>query len=213
MKKKVLLVLLAAVLMLSSLTGCIKIVKTGEEYKLTGETQFNAGDDVAGIWDSKAVPELTEKAVDLLAFLNEANGDFKSLDKKYGKYSMGTSGELNYTVKGEATVKEVNTEKKSGYMEVTLEGYTGPAVIRLQVGPVFKGTSIRDSLNIIKFEEYKNQVDFAAVSQSIHKIVEEKIIKPVDLASLEGKKIEFTGCFTADKEDLILITPVALNVK
>jgi predicted lipoprotein len=213
MKKRLLVLLMATAISVSSMTGCMKIVKIGEEGKYTGEVEFNAGDNVADIWDSAALPELTGKAVDLSTFLGEANGDLKSLADKYGKYSMGTSGELNYTVKGTAVVKEVNTEKKAGYMVISVDGYTGPIVIQLQVGPVFKGTAVRDSLNIIKFEDYKNQVDYAAVSQSIHNIIKTTIIDKIDLASIEGKQIEFTGCFTADKEDQILITPVALTVK
>lgn len=204
---------MATALLVSSMTGCMKIIKIGEEGKYTGEVEFNAGDDVAGIWDSAALPELTEKAVDLTTLLTEANGELKSVADKYGKYSMGTSGELNYTVKGTATVKEVNTEKKAGYMVVTLDGYTGPIIIELQIGTVFKGSAVRDSLKIIKFEDYKNQVDYAAVSQSIHQIIQTSIIDKIDLASITGKQIEFTGCFTVDKEDMILITPVVLTVK
>jgi predicted lipoprotein len=203
---------MAIVLGLSSMTGCMKIIKIGEEGKYTGEVEFNAGDDVAAIWDLAAVPELTEKAVDLTAFLKEANGDLKSLADKYGKYSMGTSGELSYTVKATATVTEVNTEKKAGYMVVTLADYTGPIIIKLQTGTVFKGSAVRDSLNIIKFEDYKNQVDYAAVSQSIHKIIQTTIIDQLDLPGLVGKQIEFAGCFTVDKEDEILITPVSITV-
>jgi predicted lipoprotein len=212
MRKRMLVLLLATVFGLSSMTGCMKIIKIGEEGKYTGEVEFNAGDDVAAIWDSAALPELTEKAVDLTVFLKEANGDLKSLADKYGKYSMGTSGELSYTVKATATVKEVNTEKKAGYMVVTLEDYTGPITIKLQIGTVFKGSAVRDSLNMIKFEDYKNQVDYAAVSQSIHKIIQTDIIDQLDLTSLAGKQIEFTGCFTVDKEDEILITPVTITV-
>lgn len=214
MKRRQFLVLvMIAILAMSTMTGCMKIVKIGEEGKLTGEVTFNAGDNVTEIWDSAAIPELTEKAVDLSTFLTEAKDDLKSLADQYGKYSMGTSGQLSYTVKGLATVKEVNTEKKAGYMELTIDGYSGPVIIRLQTGPVFKGSAVRDSLEIIKFEDYKNQVDYAAVSQGIHGIIQSTIIDKIDLTSLSGKQIEFTGCFTVDKEDLILITPVILTVK
>jgi predicted lipoprotein len=213
MSRRFMAIFISAAIIAASLSGCMKIVKIGEEGKYTGEVKFNAGEDVAGIWDSAAIPELTGKAVDLPTFLKEANGNLKSLAGKYGKYSMGTSGELNYAVKGSGTVTEVNTEKKAGYITIALDGYTGPVVIQIQVGPVFKGTAVRDSLNIIKFEDYKNQVDFAAVSQSIHEIIQSSVISKIDFSSLVGKQVEFTGCFTADKPDLILITPVALTVK
>ncbi len=213
MKKRFLVLIMVTALAMSLMTGCMKIVKIGEEGKLTGEEQFNAGDNVAGIWESEALPELTGNAVDLTTFLTEANGDLKSLADKYGRYSMGTSGELNYTVKGSAIVQEVNIEKKAGFIVLALDGYTGPITIELQIGSVFRGTAVRDSLSIIKFENYKNQVDYAAVSQSIHEILKTKVVNQIDISTIEGKQIDFVGCFTADKEDLILITPVALTLK
>lgn len=213
MRKRVLVVVMAVMLAAVGMTGCVKVVKIGEEGKITGAVTFNAGDNVASIWDSNALPELTQKAVDLPTFLTEANGDFKSLADKYGKYSMGTSGELSYTVKGSGTVKLINQEKKAGYMELTLDGYEGNVVIKLQIGSVYKGSAVRDSLDFIKFEDYKNQVDYAAVSQSIHDLIQKSIIESLDLATLTGKEIDFLGCFTVDKNDELIITPVTLAVK
>lgn len=213
MKKRMLALGLVLAFTVSSMTGCVKVVKIGEEAKYTGKTEFNAGDNVAEIWESMALPELMEKAVDLKEFLTEANGDLKSLVDKYGKYSMGTSGEINYVVKGTGTVKEVNQEKKAGYMTVELDGYDGPEALMLQIGTVYKGSSIRDSLDIIKFGDYTNQQDWAAVSQSINKLVDEQVIQPADPGSLEGKTVSFIGAFTANDNTQVLITPVELKAE
>lgn len=213
MKKRLIAMCMVALLSVTTMTGCIKIVKIGEEGKLTGEVAFNAGDDVASFWDSQAIPELTEKAVDLGAFLTEANGDLNSLADKYGKYSMGTSGELTYTVKGEGTITEVETEKKAGYMKVQSAGYDGPEEIKIQVGSVIKGSSVRDALSFIKFGDYTNQEEYAAVSQSINSIIMETVINPESAKEMSGKTIEFTGCFTVSGNDVILITPVTLTEK
>lgn len=214
MKKNIAIITMILILSVSTMTGCVKVVKIGEEGKLTGEVEFNAGDNVADIWDSNALPELIEKAVDLPTLLTEAKGDLKSLADKYGKYSMGDSGELNYVVKGTATVKEINQEKKAGYMELTLDGYSGTEVIKIQIGPVYKGSSVRDSLDFIKYDDYKNQVEWAAVSQSINKLIDSNVISQLDLTSLTGKEIEFLGCFTVGtSSNEILITPVQLKVK
>ncbi|MCC2817317.1 DUF2291 domain-containing protein [Lachnoclostridium pacaense] len=215
MKKRVISLVTALILAASafSMTGCVKVVKIGEEGKLTGDVEFNAGDNVANIWDSKALPELEGKAVDITQFLEESGGDLKSLVDKYGKYSMGTSGEINYVVKGTAVVEEVNQEKKAGYMVVKPEGYGGDVVIKLQIGSVYKGSSVRDSLDFIKFGDYKNQQEWAAVSQSFHDIIDATVVKAAEPETLQGKTIEFTGTFTANKDDEILITPVKLTVK
>ena len=213
MRKRVLAVGLAAAVMATTMTGCVKVVKIGEEAEFTGEKEFNAGDDVASIWESQALPELQEKAVELSDFMKEANGDVKSLVDKYGKYSMGTSGEINYVVKGTGTVTEVNQEKKAGYMTVKLDNYDGPAEIDIQIGTVYKGSSIRDSLDMIKFGDYTNQQDWAAVSQSINELINKNVVQAADPASLKGKTISFVGCFTANDNEKILITPVELEAK
>lgn len=211
MKKKVLGICMIAVLTASMMTGCVKVVKTGEEAALTGKTEFSAGDDVAGFWESKAIPELNEEAVDLKDFLTEANGDLKSLADKYGTYSMGTSGELTYTVKGRGTVQNVNTESKAGSMTIQLDDYSGSEEVKIQIGTVIKGSSVRDSLSFIKFGDYTNQEDYAAISQSINAIIMENVISPEKASTMDGKHISFVGCFTVKDDTTVLITPVEIT--
>lgn len=217
MRKRITALGLAAVITVSTLlTGCgiVKVVKIGEEGKYTGEVEFNAGDDVAAIWEASALPELKETAVDLTEFLGQANGDLTSLADKYGRYSMGTSGELSYVVKGTGTVEEVNTESQAGYLTLKLDNYTGPEAVKIQVGPVYKGSSIRDSLSFIKFGDFKNQEEWAAVSQSINTVVAKDVVEPAEPDTLQGKTISFIGAFTVSTGSTdVLITPAVLNVE
>ena len=213
MKRKISFIVMLCLVMIVSLTGCVKVVEIGHEDEVTGTKRFDAAGSVEAIWQSQAVPELKEKAVDLSKLLTESNGALQSVAGKYGKYSMGTSGELSFIVKGNGKVTEINTEKRAGYMSVQLEGYSGPIAVKLQIGPVFKGSAIRDSLSFIKYEDYTNQVDWAKISQSIHDVVAKDVIEPANVSSLMGKTVEFTGCFTVDKPDEILVTPAELIVK
>ena len=213
MKRKISFIVMLCLVMIVSLTGCVKVVEIGHEDEVTGTKRFDAAGSVEAIWQSQAVPELKEKAVDLTKLLTESNGTLQSVAGKYGKYSMGTSGELSFIVKGNGKVTEINTEKRAGYMTVQLEGYSGPITVKLQIGPVFKGSAIRDSLSFIKYEDYTNQVDWAKISQSIHDVVAKDVIEPANVSSLMGKTVEFTGCFTVDKPDEILVTPAELIVK
>lgn len=214
MKKKMCVWILIICMAAMTLTGCIKIVKTGEEAQLTGAVEFNAGDDVANFWESAALPEMEGKAVDLAELLSTAGTDLSSQSQEdYAKYSMGDSGELTYTVKGIGTISEVEKEKKAGYMTVTLDGYTGSEVVKIQIGTVFKGTAIRDSLNLIDFNDYTNQIEWAAVSQSINLLIQENVIDPIGYDALEsGKKVEFLGAFTVNSSDEILITPTQITI-
>lgn len=213
MKKSRLLIVLMCLVFAVMMAGCVKVVQIGHEDELTGTVRFNAAKDVEKIWSSKVIPDLTKKAVDLPTFFKESNGDFKKLASKYGKYSMGTSGELSYAVKGTGTVTEVNQERQAGFITVKLDGYDGPVVVKLQIGSVYKGSALRDSLSFIKFEDYTNQVDWAKVSQSLHDMVNKAVIGKVDLKTLKGKKVSFVGSFSVDKPTEILITPVELKVQ
>lgn len=217
MKKRV--AALGLILALSAsalLTGCgiVKVVKIGEEGKYTGKVEFNAGDDVAAIWEDSALPEMNETAVDLIELLTQSNGDLTAKADEYGKYSMGDSGELSYVVKGSGTVEEINTESQAGFMAVKLDGYDGAEAIKIQIGPVYKGSSIRDCLSFIKFGDYKNQGEWAAVSQSINQVVADDVVGPADPASLQGKTISFVGAFTVSSGSTdVLITPVVLEAE
>jgi len=211
MNKKIISLVLVYIMAMSLMSGCIKVVKIGEEGELTGETEFNAGDNVAEFWESEALPELQEAAVDLGEFLTEANGDLKSLADKYGTYSMGSSGELSYTVKGTGIVEAVDTDSKAGTMTIKLEDYSGSEEVKIQIGTVIKGSSVRDSLSFIKFGDYTNQQDYAAVSQSINEIIMKDVINPDTAKEMEGKAISFSGCFTVSDNTAILITPVEIS--
>ncbi|EEG72174.1 hypothetical protein CLOHYLEM_07766 [[Clostridium] hylemonae DSM 15053] len=217
MKKRMIALALTLTLAASTLlTGCgiVKVVKIGEEGKYTGDVEFNAGDDVEAIWEESALPEMNENAVDLKEFLEESNGDLTALADEYGKYSMGDSGELSYVVKGSGTVEEVNTQSQAGYIAIKLDGYNGTEVIKIQIGPVYKGSSIRDSLSFIKFGDYKNQEQWAAVSQSINEVVAKDVVEPAKPDSLQGKTISFVGAFTVSTGSSdVLITPVVLEAE
>ena len=213
MKKQAILALCACLLLTFLCAGCVTVVQKGHEAELTGAKTFNAAEDVEAIWESKAVPDLTENAVDLKQLLTEANGQLKSVAGKYGHYSMGDKGELSYIVKGEGTITEVDTQKKSGTATLKVAGYDGPIAIKLQIGPVYKGTAVRDCLSFINYNDYTNQVDWAKVSQAVHETIDKDVVKKLDLANAQGKNIDFVGCFTVSSDKEIAITPVTVNIK
>ena len=98
-------------------------------------------------------------------------------------------------------------------MTLKLAGYDGPIAVRLQTGPVYKGSAVRDTLSFIKYEDYKNQVDWAKVSQAIHAAIDKEVIEKLDMNTMEGKTIAFTGCFSVTGNKEILVTPIEIEMK
>ena len=214
MKTRAGIITILCFVMMFALTGCVKVVQIGHEAEVTGAKSFNAAENVEAIWESQALPELKQNAVDLPQFLTESNGKLSSLASKYGHYSMGDKGELSYIVKGQGKITEVNNEKKAGYMTLQLEVYSAPEQVKLQIGSVYKGSAVRVCLSFIKYEDYTNQVDWAQVSQSIHDVIDKDVVKKADVANLKGKTVEFTGCFSVgSNQKEILVTPVEMTVK
>ena len=83
----------------------------------------------------------------------------------------------------------------------------------IQIGSIYKGSSTRDTLDVVSFGDYTNQQEWAAISQELHSMIDTNVIQPADPAGLVGKTIDFVGTFTAESDTEILVTAVKLEVK
>lgn len=110
MSKRFIGIIIVALLCVIYAVSTMTVVKEGEESKLTGEVAFDPVAAATQFWEQKAETYFTENAVDLVTLLNEANGDFTTVAKKYGHYSMGDSGELSFVVKSSGTVDVVKNK-------------------------------------------------------------------------------------------------------
>ena len=167
---------------------------------------------IDSMFQNDAIPVLKEKAVDLVKVLMAANGNIKSVGEKFG-VRADSGNAYNFLIKAIAAVKEVNTTQRAGYAILTLEGYSGNETLKLQLGPVFKGTAVRDVMPMIKFDDFKNQVVYANLSTAIHANIAANLFKSIDVNNLVGKKIEFYGAFTDNGGSELVITPFALEFK
>ena len=157
------------------------------------------------------LPELMSDALDLSDLYEKADGDFKNVSDM-GLYTMGDTGDLNFTVKDEATVVENHSDKKAGYLLLSVDSIPLEQIIELQVGTVFKGTAVRDNLTSISFDDYQNQIEWGGVSHSLNDKVLDTVINDSVLNLKQGDKINFTGCFTVSNKGEIIITPIDLEV-
>lgn len=190
------------------------VVKEGQEAQLTGEVAFNPTEEATKFWENQAHDYFSQNAVDLNTLITEADGNYAKLAQKYGHYSMGDKGELSFIVKGTGTVDVVKNKLRSGYFTVKLDGYTGDNIqFRIQIGPVFKGSAVRDSISLLNYNDYKNQIEWAQVSKAFHELISKEILAPIDMDTISGKQVEFIGCFTFQRASQFNITPVILSVK
>ena len=200
-----------AVLAYGGLTATI--IPEGTEAQLTGEKIFDPTANAQSFWQEQGPSYFEQNAVDLAQLFNEAGGDLTTVASKYGHYSMGDSGELSFIVKGTGTITTVKNKLRSGYLAFKPDGIDNNVSYRLQIGPVFKNASVRDTISTLSFHDYKNQIEWAQVSVALHDLVLKEVIQPVDVANAEGKRVEYVGCYTVTRPSQVLITPVVLKIQ
>jgi predicted lipoprotein len=109
-------------------------------------------------------------------------------------------------------VTEIHNESQAGTATVEIPGVNEK--IALQIGPVVRGTALRDATGIVSFNQFSNQLDYADVSKEMNLRALKTAFASVDPPSLAGKTATFFGTFTFDphSKSPILITPVKITL-
>lgn len=165
---------------------------------------------VDGLWSSKILPEAESKALDLPVLLAALNEDQNAASEKYGHKE---SGPYNFAVKVEGVVESVDTASRASTVIIKPTGYDGGAQVRVQIGPVMRGTAIRDGSGLIPFNQFVNQIEYADVSEALNQRVLDTVLKGVDFNALKSKTITVYGFFTLDNMNNILITPIKIETQ
>jgi len=203
--------LLASLLFLTSCKlWTIRPIESKGQTAVVASQQVNADTYVDSIWQSKVVPTMLEKAVDLAAVLSALDADSEAAKKQYSSGDAG--GAAHFIVKGAGRITRVESRSQNRTITVTLTNYQGKAEVVIQVGPVFRGTSIRDAVGFIQFNQFVNQLQFADVGNKLNDRVAASVIKDFDLATAQGKQVSFHGAFTLSDRNKIVITPVQISV-
>ena len=106
----------------------------------------------------------------------------------------------------------MNTESRAGLALVDTDD-DGTADVSLAIGPVIRGTAMRDGMPFISFNQFTNQMEFAAVSNEMNTLINLQVITPLGaVTALAGKSVSFAGAFTFSTLDDIVITPGRLTV-
>lgn len=210
--------LLMGLLLMGLLLAACTIVPIEEMEQIQQSETFDPVTYVDGIWESQVVPAIQEKAQDLPTVLAAIESNLTEAGDQYATISQ--SGALNFVVKGQGTITEVNTESRNGTAVLQLDGYEGPVAVVVQIGPLVRGDGVRDGVGFIEFGNFKEQTEFGQVSKELNQRVADVVLSGLDLTTLAGKQVSFDGVFTIRTTnqtniDLseVVITPVILNVE
>ena len=128
--------------------------------------------------------------------------------------ATGASPAAPRLVKGTGVVSSIDRTSRVGVMLVRVAG-AAPATVAIQIGPVIRGTALRDASGFIHFSDFTNQSDYAAASNALNDTALRTVIAPLAVDTLPGRTVEFTGAVakSAPRADgAIEVVPLRLDV-
>lgn len=143
------------------------------EHGSASSAGFEAGAYVKSIWASKVLLEAKASALDL-------------------RQALLDGSRTPRFVRGEGLVVRVDLASRVGRALIDLSPDDGQADVALQVGPVIRGTALRDALSFVSFSDFANQLEFADVGHALNAQVIASVVDG-DTTKLEGRRLVFWG--------------------
>lgn len=159
---------------------------------------FDPSRYVSSIWDSRIVSAASSSSTDLARALHEAQ-------------STGAVARA-MLVSGTGLVTSVDTRSRVGLARIDLAPGDGQPDAALQIGPVLRGTALRDAVGFIRFEDFANQIDHARVASALNSRVLETVLREIGTpGALRGRTIAFRGAALVGNAAPEIV-PVTLHV-
>ena len=197
------------------IAGC-KIVHNDQRTSATASSPVPAGFDAAGyvdgVWDKELVPYFDAKAVDLGKVIDAIKRDPDEAGKQYGHRADAEGSPWSFPVRAKGKLVSVNTESRAGTLVVEIATAAGKQEVTLQIGPVVKGSAIRDSVPFFSFENVTNQIEFAQVGRAFNERALKQIESVLPKLAKPGASLEFFGAISVTGvPETFVVTPVSIK--
>lgn len=194
------------------LTAC-KFVATESKNGGGNSATVSPEQQVAEMWDSKVLPYLEAKAGDFKTVSEAARTNVEAAGVTYGNKEKQASSPWTLVVRLDGKIVAANTESRAGSIDVDADG-NGTADARVQIGPVMRGTALRDSLDFVSFNQFTNQIDFAQFGKAFNLHVDKTVTSKLARDQLVGKTVQVLGAYpVVGGNELPLVTPAKIDLK
>ncbi|WP_413712491.1 DUF2291 family protein [Rhizobium sp. Rhizsp82] len=205
---------LIAALVAAALPGC-KIIKTPtaeEKAAAAAKDAFDPNAKVDAIWQSQAVPYFEKRAGELKDVVAAVAAGADQAGEKYGNPKKQASSPWTYAVKFTGKVVAADTQSRAATLDVDVDG-DGKPDAKVQIGPALRGTALRDTLDFVNFNEFKNQIEWAQFGKAFNEKANTAFLSAIPRDGITGKTVTVVGAFPLPSgSDLPLVTPSELTV-
>lgn len=209
---KLLLMILAVVAVLG-LSGC-KIVYD-EDKDTTAIPDGPEGDDarnaqrIADTFDSQLLPLIRDKALPVAELRAAVTADLDAAGEANANRGSGRGAAWNFPVSGTGTVIEAKLDSRARALSLDTDN-DGAADLTLQLGPVIRGTALRDAAPFYDFDEFRDQIEFAKLSRALNDRIPDLVTVPE--GDLIGTSVSFIGVVPLKKADeKMMVTPIEVT--
>jgi predicted lipoprotein len=168
---------------------------------------------VDSIWAAKLIPAVMKEAVDARVLIDALAASAPGALARYGHRQP--DGPYYFMVRGQGVVTSVDTHSRVGVALVDIAPFDHRPDVSIQIGPVLRGTSLRDATGMVRFTDFLNQLQFADAANELNDRVLKTVLAPLDQRNLSGATVSFVGTLAAREKSeppLAELVPVSLEV-
>jgi predicted lipoprotein len=187
----------------------VRPIENGDAGQSQAARKFDAARYVDSIWAGKLVPGILTSAVELPELAGRLKADPDAARRTFGRREG--DGPWHFLAKGRGRIVELHAESRSRLLTVDLAPYDGLADVYIQIGPVIRGTALRDAAGFIHFNDFVNQLEYAAVANELNSRALKTAIPELN-EPVRGRSISFCGVFTPAARGPGELIPVKLEI-
>jgi predicted lipoprotein len=189
-----------------------EVKKMGDTSLMNGQASFDPAKKVAAVWAAKVIPYFEQKAGPFVAVRDLAAKSPDEAGAKYGYRAKSDGTPWTLMVRVEGTIVVADTESRAATIGVDATGQ-GKTDATVQIGPAMFGTSIRDALSFVSFNDFTNQIDFARYGDAFNAYVNRITLEKLPRKDLVGRKVTLIGAYALDSSgEPPVITPVEITI-
>jgi len=138
---------------------------------------------------------MLKSAVDARTLLDALAVSIDTAGQKYG-HREG-SGAWYFVMRGRAVTLAENSASRVRTIDVDVAPLDGKPDVSLEIGPVLRGTAVRDATGLVPFTNFGTQLQYADVGNALNDLVLKSVLNSVGSQPMKGRTIDFVAAFAA----------------
>lgn len=185
---------------LATATAGCKIVENPNPNSAT-EVEANQTDEVRmaayarDVWDAQVLPTVTNNLVPISDLRAAQAQDPEAAGQAHGLRPEGEANPWNFAVSGSGIVVEAKLKSRAAKLQIDTDA-DGVADLTVQLGPVIRGTALRDAMPFLTFTDFRDQIEFAKLAGGLNAMAHERLEIPDPETDVTGQTVSFEGVFS-----------------